>query len=177
MFSLLYAHPYGRHSYVNQYLIKAIQSLPNLDVADLYQAFPDFYINVQQQQLQLQKSTVIILQFPIQSGFPPALLVQYLHKVFCQGWAFGVNEQQLPTQALANKTLLVLLSDVEPDSLLSGADLVIQTLQRLARCCGMHFAQPICVPPRRLLAEAELSQIAIQYQQSLQNLLQQYSEA
>lgn len=177
MFSLLYAHPYGRHSYVNQYLIKAIQSVPNLEVVDLYQAFPDFYINVQQQQRQLQKNAVIILQFPIQAGFPPALLVQYLHKIFCQGWAFGVNKQQQPTQALANKTLFVVLSGVEAESVPSSADLVLPPLRQLASRCGMHFAPPILVPPRHLLAESELSLLASQYQQDLQNLLQQYNEA
>ncbi|CAM3767470.1 NAD(P)H-dependent oxidoreductase [Rheinheimera salexigens] len=180
MFSLLYAHPYGRHSYVNQHLIKAVNALDSFDLRDLYQAYPDFYINVKQEQLALQESALIIMQFPVQNAYPPSLLVQYINKVFCQGWAWGVNEQQQPTQMLANKILLVVLSGLERDDC-DGVDnakqklqLVLQPLQHLAQQCGMQFAAPILLPLRHLLFDQELAKIATQYQQNVQQLLQQH---
>ncbi len=89
MISLLYAHPYARHARLEQMMLNAVQHWPGLELRDLYQLYPDFYIDVALEQKMLAHSKAIVLHYPMQWGLPPALLVQYLHKVFQYGWAYG----------------------------------------------------------------------------------------
>ncbi len=53
MISLLYAHPYARHARLEQMMLNAVQHWPGLELRDLYQLYPDFYIDVALEQKML----------------------------------------------------------------------------------------------------------------------------
>ena len=174
MLTVVYAHPYGRHSRINQYLLNAVQHMPGTELRDLYQLYADFYIDHLFEQRLLQSSELIVLQYPMQWHFPPPLLLQYLEKVFSYGWAWGEDAQGQPAQQLAGKTLWLVVSGVTIDTDKPEADcaqLGLLPLQQLAQRCGMQWAKPMVVPHKQLLSEDDLPPLASQYRQQLEQLL------
>jgi putative NADPH-quinone reductase len=47
---VVYAHPTPHHSRVNRRLAEAAQQVPNARVDNLYETYPDFYIDVRREQ-------------------------------------------------------------------------------------------------------------------------------
>ncbi len=47
---VLFAHPYPQHSRINVAMVKVIRNLPHVTLHDLYEAYPDFHIDVKREQ-------------------------------------------------------------------------------------------------------------------------------
>lgn len=86
---------------MDQLILSAVQHWPGLELREWYQ---DFYIDVALEQKMLLHSQAIVLLYAMQWGLPPALLVQYLHRVFQYGWAYGRNAAADPVMSLQGKT-------------------------------------------------------------------------
>jgi len=92
---VLYAHATPHRSRVNRRLAEATRSLPNVQVRDLYELYPDFHIDVAQEQALLAEADLIVFQHPIQWYGMPALLKEWVDVVFENGWAYGPGENAL----------------------------------------------------------------------------------
>lgn len=179
MISILYAHPYSLYSRVNQFLLQSVQHWPDVKIANLYEQYPDFYIDIQAEQQRLQQSDVIVLQYPMQWSLPPALMVQYLEKVLQFGWAYG-NDDAGATQQLAGKTLWVVANGImtAEDAVMDMQHLaVLKPLQALAAHCGMQWAAPLLIPHQQKLSDDDLAQLAIHYQHALTELRSRHPHA
>ena len=86
---ILYAHPTHRRSKVNRRLIEAARTVPNVLVHDLYETYPDFYIDVEYEQRMLADADLVVFQHPIQWYSMPALLKEWVDLVLELGWAYG----------------------------------------------------------------------------------------
>lgn len=86
---VLFAHPKYEHSDANQTLINSIRNLENVQIRDLYELYPDFNINVQEEQEALFEHEVIIWQHPLYWYSCPPLLKQWIDLVLEYGWAYG----------------------------------------------------------------------------------------
>ena len=86
---ILYAHPTPYRSRINRRLVEAAQSVPNVRVHDLYETYPDFYIDVPREQALLADADLVVFQHPIQWYSMPALLKQWVDAVLEPGWAYG----------------------------------------------------------------------------------------
>ena len=64
-------------------------------IHDLYENYSDFKIDVKKEQNLIEKFNNIIFQFPIQWFSSPALLKEWIDKVFEYGWAYGSNGKAL----------------------------------------------------------------------------------
>jgi putative NADPH-quinone reductase len=170
MISLLYAHPYAHHARMEQMILSAVQHWPGLELRELYQLYPDFYIDVALEQKMLLHSEAIILLYPMQWGLPPALLVQYLHKVFQYGWAYGKNAAADPVMSLQGKTFWLVTHAVAPQHQLDPCyqQSMFTPLQQLALSCGMHWQQPLMLP--ELTDTVITSQAAELFRQGLEQL-------
>jgi glutathione-regulated potassium-efflux system ancillary protein KefG len=73
---VLFAHPALQKSTINQQLIAAIRDLENVTINDLYEEYPDFYINVKREQRLLIYHDIIIFQRPFYRYASPAILKQ-----------------------------------------------------------------------------------------------------
>jgi len=172
MISILYAHPYSLYSRVNQFLLQSVQHWPDIHITNLYEQYPDFYIDIQAEQRRLVQSDVLVLQYPMQWSLPPALLVQYLEKVLQFGWAYG-GDHLAPTRQLAGKTLWVVANGImtAEDAVMDMQhQAVLKPLQVLAAHCGMHWAAPLLIPHQQKLSDDDLAKLAIHYQQALTKL-------
>lgn len=86
---VIFAHPTPHYSRINRRLSEAAQTLPNVQVHNLYETYPDFYIDVQREQALLADADLIVFQHPIQWYSMPSLLKEWVDVVFEYGWAYG----------------------------------------------------------------------------------------
>jgi Flavodoxin-like fold len=82
---VLFAHPALQKSTINQQLIAAIRDLENVTINDLYEEYPDFYINVKREQRLLIDNDIIIFQRPFYRYASPAILNSR------RTWHFGLH--------------------------------------------------------------------------------------
>lgn len=86
---VLFAHPKYEHSDVNQALLENIRGLENVTIRDLYELYPDFNINIQDEQELLFEHEVVIWHHPIYWYSCPPILKQWIDLVLEFGWAYG----------------------------------------------------------------------------------------
>jgi glutathione-regulated potassium-efflux system ancillary protein KefG len=102
---ILLAHPALEKSRVNARLAAAVQDLHGITFHDLYEAYPEFDIDVPREQRLLKAHSTIVLQHPFFWYSTPALVKQWEDLVLEHGWAYGSGGT-----ALAGKRLLSMIS-------------------------------------------------------------------
>ena len=88
---IVFAHPALERSRVNRRLVEAIGDLEGVAVHDLYEAYPEFDIDVRREQELLAAHDVIVLQHPFYWYSAPAILKEWQDLVLEHGWAYGRN--------------------------------------------------------------------------------------
>ena len=86
-----FAHPALQKSRVNRRLIAAVQNLENVTINDLYEEYPDFFVDVQREQELLLSHDIIVFQHPFYWYSCPALVKQWEDLVLQYGFAFGAQ--------------------------------------------------------------------------------------
>lgn len=99
---IIFAHPKFEHSDVNFQLINAVKDLENVTIRDLYELYPDFNINIQEEQEILFEHEVVIFQHPFYWYSCPPLLKQWIDLVLEFGWAYGPGGVYLKNKYLLN---------------------------------------------------------------------------
>ena len=142
---IVYAHPDPQASHINQTMRKMVENVAGVTVSDLYEKYPDFYIDVRQEQRLLLSHDLIVFQHPIYWYSCPAILKQWQEMVLEHGFAYGANGD-----ALRDKhCLLVLSAGGERSAYQSNAmhgfafDVLIKHLQQTIRFCGMRDLPPL----------------------------------
>lgn len=166
---VLFAHPNLPVSRVNRRLLEAVSDLPTVQIHDLLEAYPDFYIDVQTEQRRLQDADLVVLQYPLYWYGPPAIIRQWMEVVLSRGFAYGE-----PGNALVGKDLLQVLTTGaladayrrEGRHCYKLAELLRPT-EQTARFCGMHCLRPFVVFGGRSLAQVELDARATAYRELL----------
>ncbi len=102
---VLFAHPAFEKSRVNRMLIRNLNNIEGVTFHDLYEAYPDFDIDVGKEQALLEAHDLIVFHHPFYWYSTPALIKEYLDLVFEHNWAFGHEGN-----ALKGKFLLQVIS-------------------------------------------------------------------
>jgi putative NADPH-quinone reductase len=84
-----YAHPAPHLSRVNRRLADAARLVDGVYVNDLYECYPDFYIDVAREQALLAQAEALVLLHPMQWYSMPALMKEWTDVVLEDGWAYG----------------------------------------------------------------------------------------
>jgi glutathione-regulated potassium-efflux system ancillary protein KefG len=92
---ILFAHPALQKSRVNQRLIAAVRNLENVTINDLYEEYPDFFVDVKREQELLLSHDIIVFQHPLYWYSSPALLKQWEDLVLQYGFAYGAQGTKL----------------------------------------------------------------------------------
>ena len=71
---VLYAHPSPSTSRANRALRAAIHDLPGVTLHDLYETYPDFFVDVAREQALPAEHDVLVLQHPLYWDSSPALV-------------------------------------------------------------------------------------------------------
>ena len=86
---ILFAHPRSSASVVQRAMLRAIDGLDGVTLADLYAEYPDFDIDVAREQDRLLAHDLIVLQHPFYWYSSPAIIKEWQDLVLENGWALA----------------------------------------------------------------------------------------
>nr|VFJ47248.1 MAG: Kef-type potassium/proton antiporter accessory protein, CPA2 family [Candidatus Kentron sp. DK] len=166
---VLFVHPYPQRSRVNRALRSAIHGLPNTHIHDLYEEYPDFYVDVQREQERLAKHDIIVFQHPVYWYSAPALLKEWQDVVLEHGWAHGEKGN-----ALHGKYWLQAVSVAGTPASYSeegahGYPLTefLKPFEATAHACGMIWLPPFITYDTSSMDNADIEARAARYREHL----------
>ncbi|MEO6741439.1 MAG: NAD(P)H-dependent oxidoreductase [Chthoniobacteraceae bacterium] len=169
---ILFAHPALQKSRVHRVLTDAVASLPGVTFHDLYERYPDFFIDVKAEQELLRTHDAIIFQHPFYWYSAPALVKEWQDHVLQYGFAYGDGGT-----ALRGKITLSVLTTGGPEESYRAniADRftvrqLLAPFEQTARQCGMDYLPPCVFHGTDGLDEAGLSAVAKEYVQLISAL-------
>lgn len=169
---VLFAHPAYDASRVHRRLEAAARELPGVRVHDLYEAYPDFDVDVPREQELLATHDAIVLQFPTYWYSTPPLLKQWEDLVLTHGWAYGRTGT-----ALRGKRLLVATSAGGPEAAYAPDGFnrlplaqYLLPLEGTTRLCGMEWLTPFIVHGTHRLDDAGITAAAKAYRARLEEV-------
>jgi len=83
---------------------ESVRGLEGISHHDVYAKYPDFYIDVADEQALCQEHDVIVFQHPIQWYSCPALMKEWIDRVLTYGWAHGPGGTKLQSKAWLSAT-------------------------------------------------------------------------
>src|SRR5512139_1443397 len=86
---VLFAHPALEKSRVHRRLVERARASDGVTFHDLYEAYPDFDVDVKREQALLLAHDAVVLQHPFYWYSTPALVKQWEDLVLEHGWAYG----------------------------------------------------------------------------------------
>ncbi|WP_395737175.1 NAD(P)H-dependent oxidoreductase [Prosthecobacter sp.] len=154
---VLYAHPAPHKSRINRRLAAAAREVEGVTFRDLYELYPDFLIDVEEEQRLLKEHDIIVLQHPFYWYSAPSLVKEYLDLVLTYGWAYGEGGT-----ALQGKTLIHAISAGGSEEFYCSQGRNRFTIRQLlapfdqtAFLCGMRYIAPHVIHGANQLADHE----------------------
>jgi putative NADPH-quinone reductase len=141
---VLYAHAAPQLSRVNRRMADAARMVDGVFVHDLYETYPDFYIDVARERILLAKAEAVVLLHPMQWYGMPALMKEWIDVVLHDTWAHGPGRS--PTKGKAC-WLVTSTAGVEAD-FATGARHgrpfaeFLAPYEQIAAVCGMPWIAP-----------------------------------
>jgi len=169
---VLFAHPASHRSRVQRRLAVAVRGLEGVTFHDLYDAYPDFDVDVAREQALLREHDLVVLQHPFYWYSTPPLVKQWLDLVLEHGWAYGRGGH-----ALRGKRLLCAVT--------TGGSLgsyardghnrftireLLAPLEQTVHLCGLEFLPPFVVAGTHALGDAEIVRAAEGYERLVRGL-------
>ncbi len=172
---ILFAHPALEKSRVHTRLLQEVQGIGEVTVHDLYEAYPDFDIDIGREQQLLLQHDIVAWQHPLYWYSAPAIVKQWLDLVLEHGWAYGSNGNRL-----AGKGAINIISSGGPLQAYTASGRNRFTIRQFlapfdqaAHLCKMHYLPPFVVPGTHQLGASDIDNYAQQYRQALLLLVQQ----
>ncbi|MFP2237135.1 NAD(P)H-dependent oxidoreductase [Pseudescherichia vulneris] len=142
---IISGHPNLQESIGNATILsKVAKALPEAEIRYLDALYPDYQINVAQEQKALLKADVIVWQFPFSWYSVPGLMKLWIDRVFVHGFAHG------STAKLVGKKLIISFTAGAPESLYSpdgmfGHDIqhYMAQFKTTALLCNLAFEDPV----------------------------------
>lgn len=166
---ILFAHPALERSRVHSRLVKHVSHLEGITFHDLYEAYPDFDIDVGHEQELLMQHDIIVWQHPFYWYSCPAIIKQWLDLVLEHGWAYGSHGKMLSGKRVFNA-----ISAGGPQQVYAKTGRNRFTVRELlapfdqtAYLCNMIYLPPFAVLGTHRLEAADIELRAIQYEQLL----------
>lgn len=169
---VVFAHPAFQRSRVNRALIAAARDTEGVTVHDLYETYPDFLIDVRDEQILLEQHRTIVLQHPFFWYSSPALVKEWLDLVLEYRWAYGDGGT-----ALRGKILAQAISAGGPQEAYRrdgynhfSVRELLAPFEQTARLCGMGYAEAFAVHASNQLDNRSLAEVSRSYGQWLGRL-------
>lgn len=170
---ILFAHPLYEKSRIHKALKKAIPETSDITFRDLYELYPDFNINIKQEQQLLNDHDIIIWQHPVYWYSVPPLLKQWIDMVLEFGWAYGPGGDKLKGKYVMNVVSAGGQRTVyNPEG--RNRFTVRQffaPLDQTVMLCNMKYLAPFVVHGTHSLTNDEIRDYASQYKMMLNKLL------
>ena len=172
MILLQLAHPNMNRSRANRAMLDTLSDIPELVVNDLYEHYPDFYINKEREQELLCSADLVIFQFPIYWYAAPALLKQWQEMVLESGFAHGEGGNVLHEKPLFNAVTSGQSLESYSGSF-NSIDELLSPYRRTAIHCGMNYLPPFVMHNVDSLSDEDVIEQAQHYREKVTSTYKQ----
>lgn len=166
---LLLGHPALHRSKVNRPLIDAVRDVEGLTLHDLYEAYPDFDIDIRREKALLLGHDILIWQHPFYWYNVPPLMKEWQDRVLEFGWAYGPGGE-----ALRGKTLLPVITTGGREEAYQHGGFnrftmreLLAPLDQTTHLCGIWMLPPFVVHSAHQRTDGELRTLAQRYRRLL----------
>jgi glutathione-regulated potassium-efflux system ancillary protein KefG len=170
---VLFAHPKFEKSKANQALVQHIPKDPFITFHDLYEAYPDFNIDVAYEQKLASEHQIIIWHHPFFWYSAPPLLKQWIDLVLDFGWAYGPGGD-----ALQGKLIFNTITSGGPREVYQSEGYNRFTINELlapfnqtAFLCKMTYLPPFALQGTHRIKQEDLDSKAALYGQVLHKMI------
>jgi len=174
---ILFAHPAPMRSRVNTTLLHSARDLDHVVVNDLYENYPNFYIDIKREQTLLIQADLIIFHHPIYWYSTPAILKEWQDVVLERGFAYGTNGN-----ALRGKDFMLAISTGGSADAYQALgyhhctlDAILRPLQQTANLCGLLYRPPMVIHNSFQVTDAQINAHAQRYRDLLLSYTRQGS--
>ena len=169
---VLFAHPALEKSRVNRRLAEQVRGLPEVTFHDLYEAYPEFAIDVRREQDLLIEHDVVVLQHPFFWYSTPAIIKVWFDLVLEHGWAYGSEETMLRGKRAAS---VITTGGREPAYHRGGhnrytMDEFLAPVEQTFRLCGVEYLPPYVVHGTLGISPSEVATHAETYRRLVEAL-------
>ncbi len=169
---LMFFHPATHKSRINIAMFDAVKEEEGITARNMYDLYPDFQIEIEEEQALLRQHDLIIWQHPFYWYNAPSLLKEWMDLVLEHNFAYGMKGH-----ALDGKQVMTALTTggqkeaYEPDG--AGRFSIPELLLpfRLScQLCRMNYLPPWVVHGTHLLNQNDIKRLAQDYKQALGKL-------
>jgi glutathione-regulated potassium-efflux system ancillary protein KefG len=169
---VLFAHPGYHRSRVNRALVEAVRGMDGLTFHDLYEAYPDFDVDVGREQGLLAAHDLVVFQHPFYWYGVPPLLKQWMDLVLEHGWAYGREGRALEGRLLLSA---VTTGGRESAYTVEGPNRhtvrqFLAPIEQTARLCRMTWLPPFVVHGTHAMTPEEARRAGADYRLALEAL-------
>jgi glutathione-regulated potassium-efflux system ancillary protein KefG len=163
--AILFFHPLTHKSRVNSVLINAVEDLEGVTVRDMYDLYPDFHIDVKEEQGILLDNDIIIWQHPFYWYSSPSLLKEWIDLVLEHGFAYG----RTGTALMGKQVLTAISTGGRHEAYIPDGKHRFSIRQLLApfeqtvHLCNMEYLPPFVVHGTHLLEKEDIAKAGSGY--------------
>tara|TARA_B100001109_G_scaffold233099_1_gene211288 strand:- start:1399 stop:2001 length:603 start_codon:yes stop_codon:yes gene_type:complete len=171
---ILFAHPKFEKSRANRALIEQVKEVEGVHFHDLYEAYPDFHIDVEYEKALLLEHDVIIWHHPFYWYSCPPLLKQWIDMVLEFNWAYGPEGNALAGKICLNAITTGGSREVYCSTGYNtySVNEFLKPFEQTARLCKMTYFPPFATMGTYRLSDEEIEEHAILYKRLVHNLQQ-----
>lgn len=169
---ILFAHPAIQKSRINKKLVEVIYGIEGVTFNNLYENYPDFFINVRKEQKLLLEHDILVWQHPFYWYSCPSLLKEWIDLVLEHNFAYGANGR-----ALEGKTAISVISTGGQKEQYSetGANhfsikQFLAPFKQTANLCRMDYLPPFVIHGSHKISNTEIEKHATDYKKLLTGL-------
>jgi len=144
---VLFAHPALQKSIAHKALFNAIQNIEGITCHDLYDSYPDSFIDIKYEQSLLLDHDIIVLQFPLYWYSCPAILKEWQDLVLEHGFAYGEHGDKL----VGKKIMLAISTGGSANSYSPAGynehdiDQFLLPFSQMSKLCNLEYLTPFVV--------------------------------
>ncbi len=169
---IIFAHPAIQKSRINRKMLNAVRKLEWVTVNELYENYPDFYIDIIKEQQLLMLHDIIVWHHPFYWYSAPALMKEWFDLVLQHGFAYGKEGR-----ALEGKDAISVLTTGTKKEVYSEegrnhytVNQFLAPVEQSAILCRMNYLPPFVVHGSYTISEEEAEVYAEQYKNLIINL-------
>jgi glutathione-regulated potassium-efflux system ancillary protein KefG len=165
-------HPLFHKSRVNRELLRAVEDIDGITIRLMYDLYPDFHINVSEEQKLLLEHDVIVWQHPFYWYSSPSLLKEWIDIVFQHGFAYGREGKSLQ----GKKVMTAISAGGRREVYQEGGTPRYSIRQFLApfeqtvSLCNMKYLPPFVVHGTHLLDQQDIEESGKDFRKVIQAL-------
>ena len=169
---IIFAHPAIQKSRMHQRLIQSIKDMKAVTLNNLYENYPDFYIDIIREQQLLIEHDIIIWQHPFYWFSSPAILKEWFDLVLQHGFAYGMKGR-----SLEGKQVLSVISTGGSKEVYSRegrnqftVNEFLLPFRKTANLCHMDYLPPYVIYGSQSTTLADIENQTVKYKNLLTSL-------